>query len=514
MTTEKLKEEVEKIYDQLIENAPIAEKIASEVVDQYRVSARNLYNYLVMRSFDNRKIHDSLSDLGISSLRTAEGYVVITVIKILKLLYLIEGEKWVDRLDVGALDYSTSKKLLHENADKLFNDTKREFFTEIMVTMPNEAATNYEWVKSLIKEGMEIARINLSHGNYDLWENILANVRKASRELHSPVKIYMDLPGPKIRTKRIKVRSTGGQPQEFIKVKEGEILILTKRKTSGAEARYGDLNQQLYAAEVGVLLPQIIDDLNVGDKVFFDDGKIEAVVISKEKTDVKLSIVRTHKKKLASNKGINLPDTHLHLNSLTKKDIELLPFVCQHADMVGYSFIRKAADVRKLYQELEKLNNSSLGVIFKIENKEAFNKLPSILFEGMKRNNIGVMIARGDLAVEIGFDRISEVQDQILWLCEAAHVPVIWATQVLENLAKTGIATRAEISDAALSVKAECVMLNKGPYIQEAVRTLRSIIVRMEAHSFKKKSSSRALKVAKRNLKAMKKKYSAPEVTT
>jgi pyruvate kinase len=115
----------------------------------------------------------------------------------------------------------------------------------------------------------------------------------------------------------------------------------------------------------------------------------------------------------------------------------------------------------------------------------------------MKRNKIGVMIARGDLAVEIGFERISEVQNQILWLCEAAHIPVIWATQVLENLAKTGMPTRAEISDAAQGAQAECVMLNKGPYINDAIKTLKNILIRMEGHSFKKKNELRALNVSK-----------------
>ena len=110
------------------------------------------------------------------------------------------------------------------------------------------------------------------------------------------------------------------------------------------------------------------------------------------------------------------------------------------------------------------------------------------------------MIARGDLAVEIGFDRISEVQNQIMWFCEAAHIPVIWATQVLENLAKTGMASRAEVSDAAISAQAECVMLNKGPYIVEAVRMLKNILIKMEAHSSKKKNTMRALKVAKTTL--------------
>jgi pyruvate kinase len=136
------------------------------------------------------------------------------------------------------------------------------------------------------------------------------------------------------------------------------------------------------------------------------------------------------------------------------------------------------------------------GVVFKIENQEAFENLPEILLKGMKQNKIGVMIARGDLAVEIGFERISEVQNEILWICEAAHVPVIWATQVLENLAKTGIPTRAEISDAALSAQAECVMLNKGKSIITAIKVLKNILIRMEGHSFKKKNELRALKVA------------------
>lgn len=253
--------------------------------------------------------------------------------------------------------------------------------------------------------------------------------------------------------------------------------------------------------EVGVRLPQIIDDLSIGDSVFLDDGMIRAKVISKKENSVKLLITKAFKNKLKSGKGINLPDTRLNLPSLTDRDMEVLPFVCAHADIVGYSFVRTPEDVEKLYSELEKYESEHLGVVLKIENKEAFENLPSLLFSAMKRNKIGVMIARGDLAVEIGFERIAEVQSQILWLCEAAHVPVIWATQVLENLAKTGIATRAEVSDAALSAQAECVMLNKGPYIVNAVRTLKKIILKMENHGYKKKNSMRLLNVAENALK-------------
>jgi pyruvate kinase len=113
----------------------------------------------------------------------------------------------------------------------------------------------------------------------------------------------------------------------------------------------------------------------------------------------------------------------------------------------------------------------------------------------MTRYPIGVMIARGDLAVEAGFERLAELQEEILWLCEAAHVPVIWATQVLDRLAHTGIATRAEVTDAAMAVRAECVMLNKGPHIEKAATTLVDILRRMEHHQYKKRSLCRRLRL-------------------
>ena len=186
----------------------------------------------------------------------------------------------------------------------------------------------------------------------------------------------------------------------------------------------------------------------------------------------------------------------MQLPSLTDEDISYLPFIVKHADIVGYSFVRTAYDVKQLMEELSGLNRLDIGMVLKIENKDAFNNLPDLLLTAMQWSNIGVMIARGDLAVELGVERISEVQEQILWVCEAAHVPVIWATQILENLAQTGLATRAEITDASMSVRAECVMLNKGPYIMETINTLYNILQRMETHQNKKTGTLRQLSFA------------------
>ena len=503
MTIKKLEKELKKIYKKIVQQDPAARSISSEVHETFRLSAKNLYRYMILRSFDLRKLHDNLSDLGISSIRTAEGYVYSNLFNVIKLLRLLQGKTWIDEPEVETIGYKRSMKLLRKHANELFGRNRKKHFTEIMVTLPDEAADDITLIRNLVAEGMEIARINLSHGDVDLWKKMIANINQVKKETNKRVKIFMDLSGPKMRTSAIQIHTKKGKINEYVKLNVGDHLVLTKKDTKGRESLHDENNDLIHAAEIGVLLPQIIDDIKVGDTLYFDDGMIKAVVIDKNPDDAILEIIKAYKSKLSSNKGINLPNTMLNLPSLTERDIELLPFVCQYADIVGYSFVRKPEDVIHLYNELDKNKNNDIGVVLKIEKQEAFENQPLILFEAMKRNKIGVMIARGDLAVEIGFERISEVQNEILWLCEAAHVPVIWATQVLENLAKTGVATRAEVSDASMSVQAECVMLNKGPFIVDAVRTLKDITLKMAAHSSKKKSSLRALKVAKNALLKM-----------
>ena len=148
-------------------------------------------------------------------------------------------------------------------------------------------------------------------------------------------------------------------------------------------------------------------------------------------------------------------------------------------------------DVELLEEHLHRLGAGHMGIVLKIENRPAFENLPRILLTALRSPPVGVMVARGDLAVEVGFERLSEVQEEILWLCEAAHVPVIWATQVLEGLAKKGAPSRAEVTDAAMSNRAECAMLNKGPNIVETVSFLRGILSRMDAHQHKRRATWR-----------------------
>ncbi|HUI27230.1 MAG TPA: pyruvate kinase, partial [Candidatus Kryptonia bacterium] len=159
-------------------------------------------------------------------------------------------------------------------------------------------------------------------------------------------------------------------------------------------------------------------------------------------------------------------------------------------------FVHEPHDVLALQSALEKHGASQIGVVLKIETRAGFEQLPRILLSALRLPRVGVMIARGDLAVEIGWERLAEAQEEILWICEAAHAPVIWATQVLENLAKKGVPSRAEITDAAMGERAECVMLNKGPHLVDAVRVLDDILRRMESHQSKKSARLRSLRLS------------------
>ncbi|GJX43371.1 plastidial pyruvate kinase 4, chloroplastic [Tanacetum coccineum] len=196
----------------------------------------------------------------------------------------------------------------------------------------------------------------------------------------------------------------------------------------------------------------LFDSVKPGETIAFDDGKIWGVIKGTSITEIVVSITRAGPRgtKLGPEKSINIPDSKILYEGLTSKDIIDLDFVGTHADIAGISFVRNVHDIVVLRQkELKAM------------------KLP---------NPLGVMIARGDLAVECGWEMMADIQEQILSICSAAHVPVIWVTQVLESLVKTGMPTRAEITDVACGRRASCIKLNKGKHIMEAIDTLDTIL--------------------------------------
>ena len=276
------------------------------------------------------------------------------------------------------------------------------------------------------------------------------------------------------------------------------MLILHRENTLGRQATYRKTGELITPAQISVSLPQILDHAKPGEPVWLDDGKIGGVfrTVDSDFATVEITQARPEGERLGAEKGINLPETRIDIAALTPEDLEALKFIVQHADLVGYSFVRTESDVHQLLDQLEELGGQHLGLILKIETRKSFDNLPNLILAAMRTRSLGIMIARGDLAVECGYQRLAEVQEEILWISEAAHIPVIWATQVLETLAKKGMPSRSEITDAAMGERAECVMLNKGPYLVTAVSVLADILTRMQAHHEKKSSMLRQLHLA------------------
>ena len=313
-------------------------------------------------------------------------------------------------------------------ADAILGPGQHERDTRIMVTLPTEAAEDPSLIRMLVEQGIECVRINCAHDSQPVWEAMIANVRRAEQitRRSTRVRILMDLAGPKVRTilpkKDAKTRVT-----------VGDTLLLTR----DVRARGHDDG----ILRLGCTLEEVYDQLRLGNRVCIDDGQIGTQITEIALRGAWLRVVQAppEGKKLRPNKGLNFPDTDLAVVPLTAKDCRDLDFIASHADMIGYSFVQSAEDVALLQDELASRiapDQPMPALVLKIETRRAVRYLPQIIVRAAGRQPSAVMTARGDLAVELGYERIAEMQEEILWLCEAAHVPVIWATQVLEDLAK------------------------------------------------------------------------------
>jgi pyruvate kinase len=250
---------------------------------------------------------------------------------------------------------------------------------------------------------------------------------------------------------------------------------------------------------LSLALPEVFASVRAGHRIFFDDGKFEGVVLEAGPTSFRLRLGRVSggTAKLAGEKGINLPDSPLSLPAMDAEDhTDLAAALSLKPDLIALSFVQTPTDVEQLHSALAAAGADAVGVLLKIETAAAFAALPSLLLAAMRRPRFGVMVARGDLAVEVGFARLSEVQEEMLWLCEAAHAPIMWATQVLDTMARTGAPSRSEVTDAAMAGRAEAVMLNKGSFMADVLVLLSDVLRRQTTHESKKMHMLRMLSVA------------------
>jgi len=287
-------------------------------------------------------------------------------------------------------------------------------------------------------------------------------------------------------------------PEQKVRLAPGDRLVVHAGDQRGRGPIHSATGEVVEPARIGCTLPEVIGFVRPRERFYYDDGVLEGVITEVRDNEFVVEVKHAFggAVRLKSDKTINLPDTTMGLPSLTPRDLKALDFVAEHADIVEMSFVRSARDIAQLGEELDRRNAGHLGVLVKIETRQAFQQFPQLVLTAMRRPGVGVMIARGDMGVELGFGRMAEVQEEILWFCEAAHLPCVWATQVLENLAKKGLPSRAEVTDAAMSSRAECVMLNKGEHLVETMEFLNEVLGRMHGHQDKKRSLMRKLRVS------------------
>ena len=330
--------------------------------------------------------------------------------------------------------------------------------TKVICTI-GPASRSSRTIERLVRAGMDVARINTAHGTGKEHIEVIRTVRGVSTRLDVPVAILLDLPGIKLRT--------GPLRKKEVYLKEGDQFSLTSEKVSGDEQK------------ISVSLPQLLNDIKVGNTIFLNEGAIQVKVISTTDSEVRCKVVVGGV--LTANKGINVPGVKLNVPSITSQDLKLLAFgLEQGVDFVGISFVRSAADVVRARQFLYE-KGASIPLIAKIERHEGVNDIDRIIAEAD-----GIMVARGDLGVEIPLKKVPIVQKEIIRKCNQVGKPVIVATQMLESMVGMVRPTRAEVSDVANAIfdGVDAVMLSDetaaGRYPVETARMMANIAVETE----------------------------------
>jgi pyruvate kinase len=557
-------------------------------------SRDNLLAYLYVKEMMSADLIQAIEDEGLSSIYGHESHIISSLELLLRNLQVAVFQD----TDVKKVTRQQAKHLIAERARTVLGESRRSRQTRIMVTLDEQLINEPETIEQLLLYDMDIARINCAHGSPEIWEKIIESVRQAEERLREKkqwekrCRIYMDLPGPKIRVDHIvsnpypvklSVRKNEyGQPIQpvtgflylhtpsYLPSEQSDVSFVLEAATNenvtlvnGDELSFTDVRGrkrrlkvidvvtpscfkvglsntayiqegiwfkhkrfslliqsvtpipmkalikkgtrlQIYfdqahleeaakmdgTVKLTTTLSKALRNVRVGHRLYLDDGKIFATIQNVTNKYIEARVISVGRKIKTIKKGIgmNFPDSLIHLtvSSPTDRDLQYIPFISKYADMIGLSFVHAPHDVAKLYHALVEHGAPDLTIIAKIETRAALHNFVRILLEGLKLPSFGVMIARGDLAIEVGFENMSIVQHAILTLCQAAHLPVIWATQVLENLAKKGVPARAEISDVSLGQKAQCVMLNKGPYIVDAVKMLTQVLEKEESHPQKR----------------------------
>lgn len=426
-------------------------------------SLANLARYLALRRRELRPLQRALMPHGLSSLGRAESRVAETLLALERALQALAGEAPYPGADPEEA-FFFGEGLLEARTRGLFGPERPGRKTRIMVTLPEEVGTAS--LLELVEAGMDVARLNLGKLPEEAWPGYLRALREAETALGRPIPLVLDLEGPRLRIQ------TPGVAR--VRVGDAVALVLRGEAPSGLPAFAPDR-------------PELLA-LGVGDSLSLDEGRLWAQVEEATPYGFRLRVLLAPPKgfKLKPGRALNAP-LGLEAPYLGERDARVLALAQELGALVGLSFVRTPEDLGALPPGLK-------GVVLKLESREGVRNLPQLLAHALPRFPTAAMIARGDLGVELGPERTAEMEEELLWLLEAAHTPAVWANHVLDRLVRKGTPTRAELADAFMGGRAEVVMLNRGPFLKEALRLLDGLLRRMEAHQYKKTPRLRALR--------------------
>lgn len=326
--------------------------------------------------------------------------------------------------------------------------------TKIICTI-GPASRDVETIKELIRQGMNVARINFSHGSYEEQKPYIDAVKQAREELGEPVALLLDTQGPEIRLGKIDGSS--------VYLRKDKKVIITTENVLGNKER------------IGVTYPNLHKDVEIGDRILIDDGKIELNIERIEKKNIHCNIINGGA--VSSRKSINIPNRHINLPALSKKDIKDLIDACKvKFDFISASFVRSEQDLKEIRKVLDENGGKDIKIISKIENQEGIDN-----FEKILKHSDGIMIARGDLGVEVPLEEVPIIQKNLIKECNRKGKFVITATQMLESMIVNPRPTRAEVSDVANAILdvTGAIMLSGesavGKYPVECVKTMARI---------------------------------------
>jgi len=578
-----------------IRDALIARHVYLDACEPYGSSALNMQDYISLKKHDLAPLQERLSELGLSSLGKSHFHILHTIERELELLAAASGLEFTP-VNQSYIGYTQAYELLKERARFLKPGEERMSVPSVMLTLPSNAAEDPDFIANLERFGIDICRINTAHDTPETWRAMAEMIRGLNEGVRKdhPIRIYVDLAGPKFRTGSVRMQPMGfkikpyrservrivprsgtlrseavpgmgpeaaitvtvvveerffqelwkaealkisdvegrrrrcevlswnpaecfveakgvridpqtrlyavgkgkkrleGVPVEFVMEHEQIRLFKGDRlRISNHDAEEGRCcaGEPRYKAVIACSGDDFLPFVAEGQIIFIDDGTIRLRVVEMLEDGVICEVLNTKPNGalLKPEKGINFPDSDINMDAVTSVDREHFEAVADFADIIGISFAQNPADIECLKEMLRARGRGDAGIIAKIETKKGVRNLPFLLLSLMPWPNSGIMLARGDLAIEVGFEKLPKVQSEVLDLCEAAHIPVIYATQILENMMKKNLPSRAEIIDASSAQRADCIMLNKGPFAAHAVDVLHYILEEMRQEVFKNK---------------------------